>query len=107
VSSHQSLTFAVLFRLLPETENPKQVFVDGVPYVLHEDHRWLLPIAHIAQEAGALPKPCTVVRYDAHQDAFVPPRGAFPELQRLRSEASLEGIVSLCNRSLTSVTTTG
>src|SRR6266851_1736343 len=93
-------SFNSIFSLLPETENPKQGAIEGVPCILHEDHRWLLPIAHVAQEAGILPKPCTVVMYDSHHDAFNPQPGAFPKLRQLRARPSLRGLVSLCGQFL-------
>jgi len=88
--------FAEVFSLLPERENPKEASVDGVPYILHEDHRWLLPIAHYAQQRGALPKPCTVIMFDRHHDALDPLKRSMDDLRRLRSAPTLEGVVSLC-----------
>jgi hypothetical protein len=93
-------SFAEVLPLLPSTENPKQVFVDGVAYILYEDHRWLLPIVRCSQQKGALPKPCTVIMFDRHHDAVDPPKGAMEDLWRLRSEPSLQGAVSLCIESL-------
>jgi hypothetical protein len=93
-------SFSGVFSLLPEAENPKQTFVDGIPYVLHEDHRWLLPIVHFAQQAGTLPKPCTVIMFDRHHDALDPPRSASDELKQLRAKPTLQGVVSLCEKSL-------
>lgn len=86
--------FEEVFRSLPETENPKYTSVDGVPYVLHDDHRWLLPIVHFAQQKGALPRPCNIAMFDQHHDSADLSRD---KLKRLRVEPSLEGIVSLCH----------
>lgn len=80
----------------PPTENPKQSTVDGLSYILHEDHRWLLPIAFSAQQRGFIPKPCTVVMCDRHHDALNPLKTASSELKRLRAEPSVQGMISLC-----------
>lgn len=88
--------FNEVFSLLPEAENPKQTSLDGTPYILHEDHRWILPIVHFAQQAALLPKPCTVIMFDRHHDALDPLPGALDELKRLRAALSLEGLISLC-----------
>jgi len=90
------LSFADIFSLLPKTENPKQTFVDGVPYILHEDHRWCLPIVLVAQQGGLLPKPCTVAMFDWHHDALNPLQSASDELKRLRIKPTIKGVTSLC-----------
>ncbi len=46
--------------------------VNGVLGFAHDDHRFVLPIAHYAQQMGSLPKPCTVVMLDQHSDALHP-----------------------------------
>ncbi len=92
--------FEKVLSLLPVAENPKQTTRDGVPYILHEDHRWVLPIVHFAQENGFLPRPCTVVMYDRHTDSRDPFSRCGDELQKLRLEPSLQGIVSLCENHL-------
>lgn len=89
-------SFVKAFSLLPESENPKQTSVDGIPYILHEDHRWVLPIVHFAQQQGTLPKPCTVIMFDRHHDALDPSHLAQDELKRLRIKPSLQGVTSLC-----------
>jgi len=96
-------SFAEVFSLLPESENPKQTSVDGVPYILHEDHRWVLPIVHFAQQRGTLPKPCTVVMFDRHHDALDPSKKSMDDLRRLRSTPTLQGVVSLCAEGLSKI----
>jgi hypothetical protein len=93
-------SFDEVLSLLPATENPKQTLFDGVPCVLHEDHRWLLPIAYFAQRNNLLPQACTVVMFDRHTDAIDPYKRAGDELGRLRQDPNLQGIVSLCSDAL-------
>jgi hypothetical protein len=83
---------------LPAAENPRECTVKGVRFVLHEDHRWLLPIAHAAQERGLLPKPCNLVCFDLHHDAL-PPR-SLPELRAVRESLSVSDVVRLCSQDL-------
>jgi hypothetical protein len=91
-----AVSFAEVFSLLPPGENPRQVSVRGIPYILHEDHRWVLPIVHFAQEKGLLPKPCTVIMFDRHHDALDPPKLASDEIKRLHIEPDVRRVVSLC-----------
>ncbi|MGC1724865.1 MAG: hypothetical protein WA755_05790 [Candidatus Acidiferrales bacterium] len=93
-------SFAELFSLLPVTENPKQASFDGIPLILHEDHRWLLPIAFLAQQKGLLPRPCTVIMFDRHHDALDPSRDALDQLKRLRVKPNPPEVVSLCAEKL-------
>lgn len=66
--------------------------------MLHDDHRWLLPIAHAAQEQGLLPKPCTLVMFDLHHDADDP--HCLPELHSARESLTADAVVRLCGQSL-------
>jgi hypothetical protein len=83
---------------LPARENPSEWTVGGVRFVLHEDHRWLLPIAHAAQEQGLLPKPCTLVSFDLHHDALDP--RCLAELCAARESLTVNDVVRLCGQSL-------
>lgn len=38
----------------------------------HDDHRFLLPLVHFAQEQGLVPKPSKVVMMDRHHDGLAP-----------------------------------
>jgi hypothetical protein len=42
------------------------------PVLLHEDHRWVLPLVADAQSRGLLPKPVRVILFDRHTDAAEP-----------------------------------
>ena len=95
--------FSEVFALIPESEDPKQISVDGVPYILHEDHRWVLPIVQHAQAKGLLPKPCTVVIFDWHHDTVPPYQSAADELKKLRTAPTIEGIITLCAKRLRSI----
>jgi len=68
----QPTNYSELFSTLPANENPEHSLIQGISYIIHEDHRWLLPIAHRAQQLGELPKPCTLVMFDAHMDSIEP-----------------------------------
>lgn len=56
------------------------------PVWVHNDHRFVLPLAHWAQVKGLLPRPCRLVTLDVHTDD-VPPRkdGAREEIARVRA----------------------
>lgn len=69
------------FEYLRDTDGLQQESVLGKEVYLHEDHRWLLPIVVDAQERGLLPRPCTLVMFDAHHDALVP--HALEEIRRV------------------------
>jgi hypothetical protein len=96
----KTLSFAEVLSLLPGTENPKQTYADGVPYILHEDHRWLLPLAHFAQQQGMLPKPCTIIMFDRHHDALEARLLFFFLLVRIRFDCYIN-LVALFAGSLT------
>jgi hypothetical protein len=85
---------------LPARENLSEWTVGGVRFVLHEDHRWLLPIAHAAQEQGLLPKPCTLVMFDLHHDALEP--RCLPGLRAARERLTVNDVVRLCGQNLSS-----
>src|ERR1700730_17497049 len=91
-------SFEELFFALPDSENPIQSSLHGTPCVIHEDHRWLLPIAHVAQAKGLLPKPCTLVMFDLHTDSNDPHCAA--KLAAIRAHVSIESLVALCERDL-------
>lgn len=40
--------------------------------LLHEDHRWVLPLVAEAQQQGHLPRPTRVILFDRHTDAAAP-----------------------------------
>jgi hypothetical protein len=84
--------FSELFAMLPATENPVQTSLDDVPVIVHEDHRWLLPIAYFAQEKKLLPKPCTLTVFDQHDDGVKP--DCTPGL--LDPNISLRALIDLC-----------
>jgi hypothetical protein len=90
--------FSELFSLLPATENPRHSRIQGISYVLHEDHRWLLPIVHFAQELGELPKPCTLVMFDAHMDSIKP--DCMEILGAARPNLTPERLVDICRNHL-------
>lgn len=43
-----------------------------VPGFAHDDHRFVLPIVHYAQEREFLPRPCKVLMFDRHHDSLAP-----------------------------------
>ena len=51
----------------------------------HDEHRFVLPIAHFGQQQGFLPSPCRVILLDRHSDAVAPrgsrARSAIPQLR--------------------------
>ncbi len=90
------MSFDEVFSLLPATENPKQTYINDAPCILHEDHRWVLPLVCVAQGEGLLPKPCTVIMFDRHHDALDPSNAAMQDLRRLRLAPEPYGVVSVC-----------
>ena len=90
--------FSELFPLLPAKENPKHAFVGGVSYIIHEDHRWLLPIVNSAQQWNLLPKPCTLVMFDAHKDSVDPT--CLEVLSAARANLTSQQLVDICKTQL-------
>jgi hypothetical protein len=91
-------TFSELFSLLPARENPKHAMVGGRSYIIHEDHRWLLPIANFAQEMNLIPKPCTLVMFDAHKDSVDPT--CLEVLSAARASLTSQQLVDICQTQL-------
>lgn len=57
---------------LKQIDGLKQFDWNGKPVLLHEDHRWVLPLVADAQHRGLLPKPVRVILFDRHTDAAEP-----------------------------------
>jgi len=83
---------------LPSSERVQFTRVGTTPCVLHENHRWLLPIAYLAQQERLLPMPCTLVMFDLHHDALDP--RCLEQLTAWRGTPTLQGLVSLCESHL-------
>lgn len=83
---------------LPSSERVQFTKVDTTPCVLHENHRWLLPIAYLAQQGQLLPIPCTLVMFDLHHDALGP--RCLEQLTAWRRTPTVEGLVGLCESHL-------
>jgi hypothetical protein len=60
--------------------------------LLHEDHRWVLPLIAQAQEDGLLSRPTPVVLFDRHTDAAEP--------GSLTSDTSVEALLRCCEEEL-------
>lgn len=60
--------------------------------LLHEDHRWVLPMVADAQERGGLPRPVRVVLFDRHTDAAEP--------GELTCDLSVDGVIETCKHRL-------
>jgi len=50
----------------------KRFHWQGKDVLLHEDHRWVLPLVADAQQRGVLPRPVRVILFDRHTDAAEP-----------------------------------
>jgi len=80
----------------------KDVSFDDHRCFLYEDHRWILPIIHFAQENGELPKPCTIVSFDAHHDTVTPT--CLEEIETiLKNGITLDQLIYLCKDNLTTL----
>lgn len=64
----------------------------GKPVLLHEDHRWVLPLVAEAQERGLLPRPVRVILFDRHTDSADP--------GPLSSDLSVPGVLHTCTHEL-------
>lgn len=64
----------------------------GKEVLLHEDHRWVLPLVADAQERGLLPRPTRVILFDRHTDAAEP--------GPLTPGHSPEHLIEVCEREL-------
>jgi hypothetical protein len=72
------------------------------PCLIHNDHRWLLPIICSAQEAGLIPRPVTVVMFDFHPDDLEPL--CMDEIKQLRQDGpTVEALIELCQSRLRSL----
>lgn len=88
-----------LFESLGRLDNLKKIPFETCDCFLHEDHRWVLPIIFWAQEKTLIPKPCTVVMFDAHADACDPKDVSMKEIRSImKSGSTLEKIISLCQQ---------
>jgi hypothetical protein len=92
------MPFSTLFSLLPLEENAEYSSIEGTSFVIHEDHRWLLPIANFAQQRGLLPKPCTLVMFDAHEDSVE--LTCLELLAKARADLTSERLVEICRNEL-------
>ncbi|MCX6611725.1 MAG: hypothetical protein NTW74_12845 [Acidobacteria bacterium] len=70
----------------------KQYRCQDKQILLHEDHRWVLPMVAEAQERGLLPRPVRVVLFDRHTDAAEP--------GELSCDISVAGVMDACIREL-------
>jgi len=70
--------------------------------LIHKDHRWLLPLIHVAQQLGDLPTPANLVMFDHHHDAFEPQ--CLNEIVALRAQGvTTAALVDLCANHLSTV----
>jgi len=51
---------------------------------LHDLHRWTVPIVALGQQSGLLPKPCTLVTFDRHDDTLPPYENCLAQIKQLR-----------------------
>jgi len=80
---------------LGEIDSLRQVSQTSPKCFLHDDHRWVLPIISSAQESGDLPRPCTIVMFDAHHDSFDPE--CLSEIEQIREAGcSYNQLIGLC-----------
>ena len=78
--------------------NPVQ-YISDTPVFVFRDHRWTLPVLHLASERGLLSLPAVVVSFDRHRDSLAP--GASRHLlNRFSSGGSLEELAELVSRRL-------
>jgi hypothetical protein len=86
---------------LKELDELTEVRLEKCQCFLHEDHRWILPIIHYAQERGTLSKPCTLVGFDAHHDTRDPIPDSIERIRQIRaSGVTFEALISLCKEYL-------
>ena len=72
---------------------------DSYTCLLHEDHRWVLPIIVYAQQIGDLPAPCDVIMFDAHDDGRIP--DSIPVLAKARKAGlTVPVVIELCQNHL-------
>jgi len=84
---------------LKKLDNLRSVSFEGCNCFIHEDHRWVLPVIHDAQVKEILPKPCTIIIFDAHHDASDP---ICPEdIRELRKSGfDTSDLIDLCKNKL-------
>lgn len=77
---------------LDQIEGLKRFSWKDKDVLLHEDHRWVLPLVADAQQRGVLPRPVRVILFDRHTDAAEP--------GPLTIDTSVEGVLHCCNTEL-------
>lgn len=83
-------------------ETAREIEFDQCRCYVHENHRWCLPLVFAAQEKILLPRPCTMVMFDAHHDCKMPYEGAY--ISNLRNVGfSTEDLIGLCDKKLDSI----
>lgn len=66
---------------------------------IHKEHRFTLPIVRFAQDKGYLPKPCTLILFDAHHDALEPRN--MEEIAHIRANGvGLDEFIEFCGQKL-------
>lgn len=65
----------------------------GAPVVVFRDHRWTLPVVHIAVEQGLVATPVPIVMFDRHRDSL--PSAVTGAIREYRTAGTLDGIISL------------
>lgn len=84
---------------LEAIDNLRKISFEKCECFIHEDHRWVLPIIHDAQEREVLPKPCTLVMFDAHCDLLDPI--CFDDICRIRKKGvNLGNLIGSCKDKL-------
>lgn len=83
---------------VPANDRLQCLEIESPPSYMHERHRWVLPIVAHHQEIGKLPKPCTLIMFDAHHDAKELSPEKIKEIQKIRTSGpSPEKVSKLCS----------
>ncbi len=84
---------------LEKIDDLRRIPFDKCECLLHEDHRWVLPIIFHKQQKKVLPYPCTLVRFDAHHDTLSP--FCKEDILRIKEAGiTFDKLVNLCQEKL-------
>jgi len=84
---------------LKDVDELREIQLGKCKCFVHKEHRWVLSIIYHAQGRGLLPRPCTLVMFDAHHDSKRP--ACMERIRRIRAAGiTFDELVSLCKDSL-------
>jgi hypothetical protein len=88
---------------LPDVDALREERVGDCDVIIHNDHRFALIPAFLAQQRSLLPRPATLISFDRHHDALELRRGRDPLTTFQLEQTTTAEIVDLCRDHLSSL----